>query len=298
MIFFERLLFNPKGFWQRLIVFALSPLGSLFGEISYRLMLKKKPADCGIKTLSVGNLTLGGSGKTPLTAAIAALLPKPAIILRGYGRKSSGLIVVERKTPIEAAGDEALLYKRLVPNAIVIVSADRRAGVLKAAELGARQALLDDGFRHREIKKLDLLIRPHPEPSNRRVLPAGAYRLPEKAYALADIIAVESIDFTRASAVVNPTDRMVLVTAISRAGRLDPFLPNGVIAKYAFGDHHLFSRLECERIIERHNADSLLVTEKDAVKLEGFGFRLSLLTLSIELSETLKSKVLSYLLNP
>ena len=90
--------------------------------------------------MSVGNLTVGGTGKTPIAAWIAAgLLARdahPAIVLRGYG------------------GDETLVHKRLNPTIPVITNADRVAGVIEAQRQGADVAVLDDAFQHRRVQRL------------------------------------------------------------------------------------------------------------------------------------------------
>ncbi|MDR2639084.1 MAG: tetraacyldisaccharide 4'-kinase [Helicobacteraceae bacterium] len=282
--FIEELLFAPRTKAQKALVWLLAPLGWITARWSWRKLIAKKPIDLGIKVVSIGNLTVGGSGKTPLTANLANRFESAAIVLRGYGRKTRGVIVADETKTIGDIGDEALLYRLLSPKAIVIVAEDRAAGVLKAKSLGAKIVFLDDGFRHREIKKFDILIKPNPAPLNDRLLPAGCYRLPPKAYELADYIAKEGVDFIRSSAVSNPTERMVLVTAISRAKRLDPFLPSGVVAKYYFRDHAVFDFDKLREIAARHNATSLLVTRKDQVKLGGYEIALSVLELSLALS--------------
>ncbi|MDR1451890.1 MAG: tetraacyldisaccharide 4'-kinase [Helicobacteraceae bacterium] len=293
--FIEELLFAPRSFAQKALVRLLAPLGKLVAFVQWRKLIAKTPIDLGIKVVSIGNLTLGGSGKTPLAAALAEHFDKAAIVLRGYGRKTRGLIVADGAKTVGEVGDEAALYRSLAPNALVIVCEDRKAGVLRAKALGAKIVFLDDGFRHRDIKKFDVLIRPNPPPSNSRVLPAGCYRLPLKAYDLANRVVVEGEDFIRKCSVANATDRMVLVTAISRAQRLDPFLPSEVIAKYHFRDHAVFDFRKLSEIMRQHNATSLLVTGKDLVKLEGCPIELSVLKLSPIVNATLLAALESYL---
>ncbi|GHV07642.1 tetraacyldisaccharide 4'-kinase [Campylobacterota bacterium] len=284
--FVEQTLFAPCTVLQRAVSALLAPLGSAVGFFAYRSLVRQTPVDLGIKIISVGNLTIGGSGKTPLVAAIANCYENAAIVLRGYGRKSRKPLIVDHESTPFLVGDEALVYRFLVPKAIVIVSADRRAGALMAKELGASIVLFDDGFRHRSIAKFDILIRPTPEPLNDRLLPAGCYRLPKRAYDLADFVAIEGSDFCRNTALTNQTSRMVLVTAISRPKRLDPFLPS-VVAKYTFPDHSFFDKRELEAIVKRHDATSLLVTRKDAVKLTDCNLPLTILEQSITLGAEL-----------
>ncbi len=117
----------------------------------------KKPQDFGIDIISVGNITVGGSGKTPLVTALASKYEHAAIILRGYGRASRGLFVVKNGENIlcdvSVSGDEAMIYAHKVPHAVVIVSEDRREGIIKAKELGAKIVFLDDAYSKHDIKK-------------------------------------------------------------------------------------------------------------------------------------------------
>ena len=293
----EGWLYHPQGFWQHLLIWALSPLGWIVCFASWRSLHQPAPKASPLPVVAVGNLTAGGTGKTPLILALSRSFQKPAIILRGYGRQSRGLVVVaqngQRLADLKTSGDEAALYATLAPEAIVIVSEDRLSGIHKAHALGAEVVFLDDAFRHRHIEKLDLLIRPTPEPINTRCLPAGPYRLPIKAYDLADRILTEGVDFTRRVQVENATEKMVLFTAIARPQRLEPFLPP-LAGRVLFGDHHPFTPQEAKEALARYNATSLLVTHKDAVKLIDFGVPLSILALEVILSDSLTRSVTDY----
>ncbi len=116
----------------------------------------------GIDIISVGNLSVGGSGKTPLVTALALKYENVAIILRGYGRESKGLHVVSNNgeilVDVNTSGDEAMIYAHKVSNALVIVSEDRKIAIKKAKEMGAKIIFLDDAYSKHDIKKLDLLI--------------------------------------------------------------------------------------------------------------------------------------------
>ncbi len=294
------MLYAPKGVHEHLIIALLSPLGALVCLMGrYRLSHPRDRFIPPLPVISAGNLTAGGTGKTPLIAALAERFDKPAIILRGYGRKSRGCQVVAHQKSLFLdtlkSGDEAALYARLLPGATVIVSEDRIQGIEKAHQLGATIAFLDDAFRHRHIDKLDLLLRPTPAPQNHRCLPAGPYRLPPAAEKLADLTLQEGVDFTRQVRVTNPSERMVLFTAIGRPERLDPFLPS-LVGRCYFADHHPFSRKEALDALKKHHATSLLVTQKDAVKLADFDLPLSLLSLRLDVAETVHQRVADYAL--
>lgn len=119
-----------------------------------------------LPALSVGNLSVGGTGKTPVSAYIAARLRdrggQPAIVLRGYG------------------GDEPLVHATLNPDIPVVISADRVAGVAKARVLGADVAVLDDAFQHRRADRWGdvVLVSADSWSDKQRLLPAGPWREP------------------------------------------------------------------------------------------------------------------------
>ncbi len=217
-----------------------------------------------------------------------------AIILRGYKRKSKGLLVISKKGEIlenvERSGDEAMLYAKSLPNSYVIVCEDRIKGIEKAKEMGAKVIFLDDGFNKAKIKKLDILLEPSKPYKNPFCLPSGPYKEPKSFKKYADIVAIEGKDFKREVKIENPTDRMILITAISKPKRLDPYLPKNTITKIYFPDHYSFDKKELQQLIRKYNATSILTTEKDAVKMENFALNLSLLKLSIKIEEPILKK--------
>jgi len=252
----------------------------------------KKAEDFKIKIISVGNLTVGGSGKTPLVTALARQFKKTAIILRGYGRNSKGLVVVkdaqEILCDVSVSGDEAMIYAKKLPHAIVIVSEERKSAIKKAKEMGCEIVLLDDAYSKHDIKKVDLLI--DVATKNSFCLPSGPYR--ERLWTTKEAIIVhEDVDFRRIVTLKYQTERMALVTAIARPSRLDKYLPK-VVSKHYFEDHHSFTKEELERILEEDNATSLLVTMKDYVKMEHFGLPLSLLDLEVKIEKNLLQRLL------
>jgi tetraacyldisaccharide 4'-kinase len=151
--------------------------------------------------VSIGNLSVGGTGKTPVVAHIAALLAahgeRPAILSRGYGRTApdNGVTVVSDGSavlaPLERAGDEPLMLARALQSVPVVVCADRHAAGKVAEEtLGVTVHLLDDGFQHMTLARdVDLLLVEHDDLSD-RVLPAGRLREPAGAAAMADALLI------------------------------------------------------------------------------------------------------------
>ena len=137
--------------------------------------------------ISVGNLRVGGSGKTPIVEYLARLLigagERPAILTRGYARRSpqAGATVVSDGSRIiatlDAAGDEPLMLARAVPRAIVVVGANRYVdGLMAERRLGATVHLLDDGFQHFELARDADLLLASDEDLVDRPLPAGRLR--------------------------------------------------------------------------------------------------------------------------
>lgn len=245
----------------------------------------KTAQDFDVDIVSIGNLSVGGSGKTPLVTALAQKYEDVAIILRGYGRDSSGLHVVSSNAKVlvdvNISGDEAMIYAHKVPNALVIVSENRKEGILKAKEMGAKIIFLDDAYSKHDIKKLDILL--HVETKNNSCLPSGAFR--ERLWASKEaVILKDGVDFKRVTQLKDKYDKMSLVTAIARPNRLDKYLPD-VICKNYFEDHHSFTKSELEEILLKDKAESLLVTYKDFVKIESFGLPLSLLDLHVEVDD-------------
>ncbi len=245
--------------------------------------------------ISIGNLSVGGSGKTPLVSALAPRYEQSAVVLRGYGRRSEGLVVVKDFDSIlcdvEVSGDEAMIYAHKLVNSIVIVSEVREDGILKAKELGAKIVFLDDGYGKHHIKKLDFLI--EVSTPNQFCLPSGAYR--ERLYASKKAIFLkEERDFKRSTTLINPRNRMSLVTAIARPQRLDKYLPE-VLNKHYFSDHYFFTKEELKMIIKEDNVDSLLVTYKDLVKILPLELPTSLLDLELEVEQHVFEHINNYI---
>jgi tetraacyldisaccharide 4'-kinase len=155
----------------------------------------------GHPVVSVGNLVVGGSGKTPVVAAISRLLVgaghRPAVLSRGYGRRrpGRGVVVVSDGArvlePVERSGDEPQMLARMLPGVPVLVAGDRyMAGRLAESRLGATVLILDDGFQHVQLARdVDLLL-VSPGDLGERVIPSGRLREPLDAAGAADALLV------------------------------------------------------------------------------------------------------------
>ncbi len=285
--FFEQMFFHPK-WYHAPVMLLLAPFSLLYGTVMFFRRTGSRKQNFGIPIVSVGNLIVGGSGKTPFAIALASRYKNVAIISRGYGRKSKGLVEVSRAgkilVPVEQSGDEAMLMARSLPQASVIVSEDRHRAIGLAKERGAKLILLDDGFNRVEIEKFEILLEPaairNPFP-----FPAGPFREFGWSRKYADLILKEGRDFEREVTYEGLTEKMLLVTAISNPERLEKYLPEGVVSRVYLEDHAYFDEAFLEKKMGACGAKSLLVTEKDHVKMGDFKLPVSQIKLKLNIKE-------------
>jgi tetraacyldisaccharide 4'-kinase len=201
--------------------------------------------------VSVGNLSVGGSGKTPVVAALARLLldmgERPAILSRGYGRRraADGVVVVSDgvcvREPVERTGDEPQMLARALPGVPVLVSADRYlAGRLAERQLACRVLLLDDGFQHLQLaREVDLLVLPADDLTG-TVVPSGRLREALDAASAADGLLVPGTEsdvdrvrsvFTR-TPVFKATTHYAPLRSMGTAARSAP-IPRGRVVAVA-----------------------------------------------------------------
>ena len=147
--------------------------------------------------VSVGNITVGGTGKTPHVEYLISILKdqfQVAVLSRGYKRKSKGFIIADSNTPMPMIGDEPYQMKQKYPNVTVAVDKDRCHGIteLEAANKDLNVVLLDDAFQHRYVKPgiNILLVDYHRLIIYDRLLPAGRLREPLNGKDRADIVIV------------------------------------------------------------------------------------------------------------
>ena len=299
--YFERLFFSPKKI-DFLVAFLLLPFSIIYGLVGLVKQLFIKPKDYGVKIISIGNLIVGGSGKTPFAIELIEYLRKKfnlkiIYISRGYGRVSKGLVEVKRDgkilVDVEQSGDEAMLVAK-ESKADVIVSKDRIKAINLAKSRGANLIILDDAFSKVGIKKFDIILEPK-EIKNILPIPSGPFREFPFAKRRANLILKEDIDFKRVVEFKNLTTKMLLVTAISNPKRLDKFLPKGVIAKFYLKDHSYFNEKEILKRVKELNATSILVTQKDLVKLDKLKFPISVIKLKLDINSDKLSKIENYI---
>lgn len=169
----------------------------------------------GIPIVSVGNLSVGGTGKTPHVAFIANHVKsdvKTAVLLRGYGRNTKGFLIVTNNVSVDTVGDEALFYKKSFEDELIVaVCEDRVEGVRKLKKLYPDLGLviLDDAFQHRRIHRdLDIMLMDYNKPFWKDlVMPAGRLREFSFGKKRADVIVVtkapENIEFETKQKITN-----------------------------------------------------------------------------------------------
>ncbi|HYR54677.1 MAG TPA: tetraacyldisaccharide 4'-kinase [Myxococcaceae bacterium] len=274
--------------------------------------------------ISIGNLNVGGTGKTPAVIYLANLLGaggrRVAILSRGYGRKSRGAVrlTAAEETAAETSGDEPLLIARRCPKAVVWVGNDRVDLARRARrEDGIDLFLLDDGMQYRRLHR-DLEIAVVDEAvglGNGRLLPRGPLREPAAALARADLLWIRTSgerSFQTAgrasiraryapSAALSPAGdeqppaaiRDRLVYAFAGVARPTSFLRTlGELSAKVVGsrfvpDHHRFTPEELQRLLDEAKglqAEMLVTTEKDRVRLP-IGFPAWAIRIDVEIVE-------------
>jgi len=203
----------------------LLPLSWLYGlgvgirNLLYDLgILKSYGFDLAL--VKIGNLSVGGTGKTPHTELVAAMLaevfPAVAILSRGYKRKTRGFRLASDADSAQTIGDEPFQMFLKLPDVQVAVCEDRKNGIEKLLEINPflSAVVLDDGFQHRKVKAgLNILLSDYNEPFYEdKLMPAGKLREFQSAYRRADLII-----FTKAPVQVNVYDKKYVYTKVNPA---------------------------------------------------------------------------------
>jgi tetraacyldisaccharide 4'-kinase len=293
---------REPAFWSRegsLAAALLAPLATVYGAVAAgRLARPGRPA--GIPVVCIGNLTVGGAGKTPTALTVARMLAtageRPIFLSRGYGGAQAGPLMVDpARHRAREVGDEPLLLARTAPT---IVARDR----VKGADLavGASVMVMDDGFHNPSLVKdfSVLVVDARRGIGNGRVIPAGPLRAPvdaqlSRAQALvvvgraagdcpiAQMARARGIPVLRASLqgdaafLAGLTGRRVL--AFAGIGDPQKFFATlaeagvAVAATRSFADHHRYTANEAAALCEEaeRNGLALVTTEKDLARLSG-----------------------------
>jgi len=274
----------------------LNPLSAIYGGVTGA---RNALYDRGVlpsrrlqgNVISVGNLSAGGSGKTPFVMLLGELLKargmKFDVLSRGYGRRSKGVLLVDPGGLPDQFGDEPLLIARKL-QVPVIVGEDRyEAGKFTEAKFGPQLHLLDDGFQHRALARDFDIVLVTPQDASDRLLPSGRLRESLQALRRADAVVLAS----GASAEAFPVDgkliwrvrrgilprdvppRPVVFCGIARpqnfvlqlrAANIEP------VAEAFYRDHYSYGEKDVRELLslkQRSEAGGFITTEKDAVNL-------------------------------
>jgi tetraacyldisaccharide 4'-kinase len=277
----------------------MNPLASIFeagvqvrNALYSRGLLKQRRLEG--PTVSVGNLSVGGSGKTPFVMLLGEQLKRRGVafdvLSRGYGRRSQGVLEVNPAGSAQEFGDEPLLIARKL-EVPVIVGEDRyQAGVFAERKFGPHMHILDDGFQHRALARDFDIVLVTAEDARDRVIPAGRLREPLRSLVRADAVVLTSGATADAFAlkgqklwrvrrgitVTGIPERPVAFCGIARPKSFLLQLEKAgieVVAEAVYRDHHAYSEKDVAELLalrKNSEAGGFVTTEKDAINLGGY----------------------------
>jgi tetraacyldisaccharide 4'-kinase len=275
------------------------PLAAIYGgalgarnSLYDRRMLRTRSLHGAV--ISVGNLSTGGSGKTPFVILLGELLKERGIgfdvLSRGYGRRTHGVLLAEPGGMARDFGDEPLLITRRLQVPVVVGEDRYEAGRFAESRFGPQMHLLDDGFQHRGLARDFDIVLVTPEDARDRLLPAGRLREPLRSLQRADAVVLASgaapeafplegkavWRVRRGIVPQNILERPIIFCGIARpqnfllqlrAAGIDP------VAQAFFRDHHAYTEKDIRDLLQlrqRSEAGGFVTTEKDAVNLGGY----------------------------
>jgi len=294
----------PPFWWKDLAwqSFLLWPVSYVYGSIAHRRMQTEHSYSTAIPVICVGNFIAGGAGKTPTTQLLAKHARKkgyrPGILSRGHGGAITAPTIVnlERHNAYDV-GDEALLHAK---HNMTVVSTDRTIGAKLLEDQGCDIIIMDDGFQNPSLQKDYNLVVVDAKRGlgNGFTIPAGPMRMPLKAQLMhADAILVTGkgekgiTTIRKAARAGKPvfTARLKVIgkskfkkmdvlafAGIADGGKFFDTLSEigvNVVEKAEFGDHHVYTREECEDLLDKAKRKKLKVvtTTKDHARLQSMG---------------------------
>lgn len=275
-----------------LLSILLYPLGCIYGIATAIRLLVNKPKRVEAKVICVGNLTAGGTGKTPVSVSLAKLLQqngqKPIFVSRGYGGKLKDVVVTPQHHTAIDVGDEPLLLARQAP---VVINPNRYLGALLAQQEGANYIIMDDGYQNPSLykDKSIIVIDGNVGLGNCFCIPAGPLRefmfLGIKRAQAVAIIGEDRHNiaskfkhlpiFKGKINAVSPSPLTYDVVAFAGIGRPEKFYTSlteygfKIVARKDFPDHHYYTEQELEDMLalgKQHKAP-VYTTAKDFVKI-------------------------------
>jgi len=288
----------------------VNPLAGLYGGVAG---LRNALFDRGVlsarrlkqSVVSVGNLSAGGSGKTPFVIALGELLKARGIrfdvLSRGYGRETRGVLTVKADGKAAEFGDEPLLIARRLGVPVVVGESRYAAGRVAEQKIDSQLHILDDGFQHRSlVRDFDIVLMAERDFGD-TLLPWGRLREPLSSLARADAVVLPAaLQVDHSALRQKPIWRIERKLAVAKApatpivfcgiARSEQFFQQvraaGIVAaaEVEFRDHHAYDRSDVQRLIAMRSelrAGGFLTTEKDAVNLESAPLREELKPLAI-----------------
>lgn len=251
--------------------------------------------------ISVGNLSVGGTGKTPFLILLGELLKRRGIkfdvLSRGYGRKTRGVLELDATGSAARFGDEPLLIARKLQVPVVLGEERYEAGIYAEAKFGPQLHLLDDGFQHRALHRDFDIVLVTADDARDRMLPAGRLREPLASLQRADAVVLSgevTASFAAAGKLIWRVHRGILPAHVSSRpvafcgiARPQTFMTQlrtaGIqpAAEAIFRDHYLYTEKDIGQLLElkeRSEADGFVTTEKDAINLGEYLYRLDSLS--------------------
>jgi tetraacyldisaccharide 4'-kinase len=277
----------------------LNPLSAIYGGV---VGARNALYDCGLlrarrlraAVISIGNLSAGGSGKTPFVLLVGELLKarglKFDVLSRGYGRKSRGVLLVDPAGLPQEFGDEPLLIARKLQVPVIVGEDRHEAGCFAESRFGPQLHVLDDGFQHRALARDFDIVLVTPQEASDRLLPAGRLRESLGSLRRADAVVLasgasaESFPIEgkliwrvrRGIAPQNVPPRPVVFCGIARPQQFTLQLRTANIepaAEAFYRDHHAYSERDVRELLalrQKSEAGGFVTTEKDAVNLGSY----------------------------
>lgn len=274
----------------------MNPLSAIYGTaiqvrnaLYDRSVLKARKLSGPV--ISVGNISVGGSGKTPFVILLGSLLNERGIpfdvLSRGYGRRTRGVLMVDPNGSPRDFGDEPILIAKRLGCPVIVGESRYQAGLFAENKVGPQLHLLDDGFQHRSLARDFNIVLLSPEDVRDQFLPAGRLREPRSSLRRADavVVAAEPIHpelkidapclwhVRRSIAVTSAPPRPVAFCGIARPNQfVDQLQAIGIqpVATKFFRDHHFYAEKDVRglaALCQHNSGDGFVTTEKDAINL-------------------------------
>ena len=274
----------------------MNPLSAIYGAgVRVRNSLYSrgvfKAGRLAAPVISVGNISVGGSGKTPFVILLGGLLEERGIgfnvLSRGYGRRTDGVLAVNPDGSPRDFGDEPILIAKRLGCPVVVGENRYQAGLFAESTFGPQLHILDDGFQHRSLQRDFDIVLVTPEDSRDQLLPAGRLREPCSSLGRADAVVLTgelnpaelALDqpriwrLQRSLSAAGAPPRPIAFCGIARPRNFIEQLHSiGIqpVATQFYSDHHFYTENDVRQLAvlrEQNNAGGFVTTEKDAINL-------------------------------